>query len=354
MAVKTKAGEKGSLSKQYGGVHAGGWVDLFPKAWIPYIQLCRLSPPAGLLLIFFPHLFGAIHAGTTHHLPINEVARVSVLLLGGSFLVNNAGHAWNDLVDADIDAKIARTRTRPIPRGAVSKTAAFLFTVSQAIGALMFLLPLPMDAGIAALASSLATVYYPFAKRHFPAPQLILGFCLTWGIMVGSAGVGVPAPWTDPSTVYLFIASALWVIIYDTIYAHQDLADDLKIGVKSTAVMFGEWARPALWLLWASMSASFVASGLYGELGLGYYAVSVPGAVLSIGVMVAKVDLKDPASCWAWFSQGIVTGAVIASGLLGEYLLRSLSLEYPNFEFVAQAQMLWNAVREQGPDFVRS
>ncbi|KAK4222536.1 UbiA prenyltransferase family-domain-containing protein, partial [Podospora fimiseda] len=312
----------GTLSKQYGGIHAGGWVDLFPKSWIPYIQLCRLSPPAGLILIFFPHLFGALHAGATRNLPIDEVARVSALLVGGSFFYNNAGHAWNDLVDADIDSKIERTRKRPIPRGDVSKTAAFIFSASQALGCLIFLFPMPIDAAMAALATFLATTYYPYAKRHFPAPQLVLGFCLTWGVMVGSAGAGVPAPWTDPSTLYLFVGSALWVIIYDTIYAHQDLVDDLKLGVKSTAVLFGRWSRAALWFLWAIMSASFVASGVYGGLGFPYYAISVPGAVMSIGIMIASVDLKDPASCWAWFTQGTNTGALIAGGLVGEYLLR--------------------------------
>ncbi|KAM7203268.1 UbiA prenyltransferase family domain containing protein [Rhypophila sp. PSN 637] len=325
MSVKANGGERGTLSQQYGGVHAGGWVDLFPESWIPFIQLSRLSPPAGLFLIYFPHFFGAIHAANIHDITILETARISLLLLGGSFFCNNASHAWNDLMDADIDAKIARTHTRPIPRGAISKRAALLFAGSQAIGAAIFLFPLPLDASIAALYTIIGTIYYPFAKRHFPAPQLVLGFCLTWGIMVGSAATGFSAPWADPSTIFLFVASALWVVIYDTIYAHQDLADDLKIGVKSTAVMLGGNSRPALWLLFAGMTASLVTSGRYGEFGFAYYAISVGGAILSIGAMVAKVDLKDPASCWAWFSQGFwVTGAAIASGLVGEYTVRGV------------------------------
>ncbi|KAK3685172.1 UbiA prenyltransferase family-domain-containing protein [Podospora appendiculata] len=314
-----------ALSQQYGGLHAGSWVDLLPASWIPYVQLSRLSPPVGFFLIVFPHLFGVMHAACVHgHGGIEHAARVSLLLVGGSFFCNNASHAWNDLVDAPIDAQIARTKMRPIPRGAISRRAALVFAISQAVGAAVSLLGLPHDTGFVVLPNVLATAYYPFAKRHTHLAQLVLGVCLTWGVMVGSSAMGVDQPWRDPSTVWLLVGSILWVVIFDTIYAHQDLADDIRVGVKSTAVLFGSLARAMLWFLGGGMVAALTASGYYGHMGPAYYALTVGGCAVSVGAMLAKVDLGDPASCWMWFSQGFwATGAAIASGLLVEFGLQS-------------------------------
>ncbi|KAH6701363.1 UbiA prenyltransferase family-domain-containing protein [Leptodontidium sp. MPI-SDFR-AT-0119] len=315
---------KDGLSRQYGGVHAGGWVNLLPSSWVPYVQLSRLSPPAGFFLIYFPHFFGVMHAAKAHDISVFEATRVCLLLLTGSFFCNNASHAWNDLVDAPIDKMIARTKTRPIPRGAITPRAAFVFTVSQALGAASILLLLPTDTAMVTIPTIIGTTYYPFAKRHIHVPQLVLGFCLTWGIMVGSSAVGVAKPWTDPSTVFLLVASILWVVIFDTIYAHQDLVGDMKIGVKSMAVLFRNHAKALLWTLYLGMSTSLVASGYYGQMGIPYYALTVLGCVLSVGTMIIKVDLKSPASCWLWFSQGFwLTGLAISGGLLADYVFQN-------------------------------
>ncbi|KAG7291433.1 hypothetical protein NEMBOFW57_001452 [Staphylotrichum longicolle] len=315
-----------ALSTQYGGFHAkGSWVDLLPASWVPYVQLCRLSPPAGLFLIYFPPVFGVLHAAATHHRPLSEVVHACVVLLCASFFGNNAAHAWNDLVDAQIDARIERTRTRPIPRGAIAPEAAFIFAVTQLlclVSTLVLFLP-ATNAALAAAPALAATVYYPYAKRHTHLPQVVLGFCLTWSIMVGGCAAGVPAPWAEPSTQYLLGASILWVVIFDTVYAHQDLVDDVRVGVKSTAVLLRKRrgaARGALWVLLAGMTLALVASGRHASFRLPYYVLSVGGCAASVGAMVARVDLQDPASCWSWFSKGFwLTGLVISGGLLAEY-----------------------------------
>lgn len=315
---------KGSLSQQYGGVHSARWVDYLPARCIPYIQLCRLSPPTAFFLIFFPHFFGVLHAASVHTYPISKVTRTSLLLLGGSFFFSNASHAWNDLIDAPIDKMIARTRTRPIPRGDITPLAAAIFTIIQALAAASFLFFLPRETTIIVVPTIIGTTYYPFAKRHTHFPQLVLGFCLTWGIMVGSSAMGVSKPWTDTSTIYLLLASILWVIIFDTIYAYQDLADDIKIGVKSTAVLFRNYAKLFLWVLYLGMVASVFASGYFGGMGILYYTLAVGGCAVSVGGMVIFVDLNDSESCWIWFSQGFwLTGATIACGLMTEYILHS-------------------------------
>ena len=317
----TNVKSQASLSKQYGGVHVGGWVDYLPSSVVPYIQLCRLSPPAAFFIIFFPHFFGVVHAASVQKSSIEEVVRVSLILLGGSFFCNNASHAWNDLVDAPLDKLVARTCTRPIPRGAITPRAAFIFTCVQALAAASFLLFLPSSISLAAVPNIIGTTYYPFAKRHTHFPQVVLGFCLTWGIMIGSAAMGVSEPWTDKSTLSLFLASILWVIIFDTVYAHQDLEDDLRVGVKSTAVLLHNYARTFLVVLYLGMSACLFACGYYAGMGMAFFSITVGGCFLSVGAMVIFVDLKDPASCWSWFSQGFwMTGVAISGGLLAEYI----------------------------------
>lgn len=311
-----------SLPTQYGGIHSGSWVDRLPSAVIPYVQLCRLSPPAAFFLIFFPHFFGILHAASAQGSSLAHMWRVTQLFLLGSFFCNNASHAWNDLVDAPIDAQIERTKMRPIPRGAISRSAAFAFTVSQALAAAATLFFLPKDTAMSTIPTIIGTTYYPFAKRHTNFAQFVLGFCLTWGIMVGASGMGIKEPWQDASTMSLLGASILWVIIFDTIYAHQDLQDDLRVGVKSFAVLCHGFAKPLLWALTLCMSALLVYSGLAAEMGYSYFLITVCGCVTSVGAMVTQVDLKDPADCWWWFSCGFwFTACAIATGLAGEYVL---------------------------------
>lgn len=318
---------KESLSQHYGGVHAGGWVDFLPSSWIPYIQLARLSPPAALFLIYFPHFFGLLHAANTHRDSVADVdvIRTSLLLFGGSFFFSNAAHGWNDLIDAPIDRLIARTRNRPIARGAISPRAAFIFTASQACGAASFLLFFPNTTAvfISTIPTIIGTTYYPWSKRHTYFPQVLLGFCLAWGIMVGCSALGINEPWKDVSTVCLLLASIIWTVIYDTIYASQDYSDDIEVGVKSIAVLFSNRTKILLWVLLACMVALLISFGILADMGPQYFVISVGGCVCSLGSMIANVELKSQSSCWWWFSIGFwFTGGSIALGLLSEYLLR--------------------------------
>lgn len=303
--------------KQYGGIHDGDWVDQLPPSWIPYVQLSRLSPPAGFIIIVFPHLTGVLYAAFVKRSSSLEALQKFLILLGGCFFCNNASHAWNDLIDADIDRQVQRTQLRPVARGSISSRAAFIFSVTQAIPAAAFLLLLPTSATLNAIPTILATLYYPYAKRHINLPQVILGICLSGGIMVGSSSMGIENPWLDVSAVSLYLASVLWVVIFDTIYAHQDLADDVRLGVKSTAVLLAGNARGALWALFSCMLASLLAAGHYANLPPLYYLVSIGSTALAVGRTITYVDLEDSASCWSWFAGGFCfTGATIAGGLL--------------------------------------
>ena len=326
-----------SRSHQYGGNHKSGWLASLPDSWLPYVQLARLSPPAGLFLIYFPHIFGILHAAILQRSPLPHVLQTSGLMFGGSFFVSNAIHIWNDLIDAPLDALVERTRNRPIPRKAVSPSAALVFTATQAIGAALFLPYLPystVQSALYALPSILGWTYYPWAKRHTNFPQLVLGICLAWGIVMGSLAIGLEPfaigmlgsgskPNVEYSTLCLFLASILWTMIYDTIYAHLDLKDDIKAGVKSLAVLYRDSTKSLLWQLLALMTALLVTCGTLSEMGMLYYLVAVGGALASLGLMIANVDLKNPESCWWWFGNGFwFAGGSIAGGLLAEYLSR--------------------------------
>jgi 4-hydroxybenzoate polyprenyltransferase len=324
-----------SVGDHYGGNQKSGWLSILPDAWLPYVQLARLSPPAGLFLIYFPHIFGILHAAILQHTPPSFLFQTSALMFGGSFFVSNAIHIWNDLIDAPLDALVERTRNRPVPRGAVSPFAATVFTATQAIGAALFLpylTPNSLQSILYALPSILGWTYYPWAKRHTSFPQIVLGFCLAWGVVMGSLAMGLEpfgvgalglrsrshVHW---STLCLFLANILWTMIYDTVYAYLDLEDDRKAGIKSMAVRYHDRLKPLLWQLLALKTLLLLACGWLSEMGLAYYSIAVGGAAMALGLMIAKVELKSAASCWWWFSHGFwFAGGALSGGLLVEYL----------------------------------
>lgn len=325
-----------SLAHHYSGNQKSSWVAFLPRSWLPYVQLARLSPPVGLFLIFFPHIFGILYAAILQQSPPLQLLQTSATVFCGSFFVSNAIHTWNDLVDAPLDARVERTRNRPIPRGAVSPVAALVFTITQAIGAMILLEYLSFKfirSALFALPSMIAWTYYPWAKVHTNFPQFVLGICLAWGILMGSLAIGIE-PFAiettrngvrvrlDYSILCLFWASVLWTMIYDTIYAHLDLEDDIKVGIKSMAVLFRDRTRPVLWQLLTCEAVMLYACGTLNGMGVLYY-IGVGGAIVSLGMMIARVDLKNSESCWWWFSSGFwFAGGFISTGLFMEYTQR--------------------------------
>ncbi|KAI1746061.1 hypothetical protein F4680DRAFT_9222 [Xylaria scruposa] len=172
------------LAQQYGGNHAGGWVDRLPASWVPYVQLARLSPPAALFLIYFPHFFGIILAALIQRSPASDVLKAGLIMFGGSFFFSNAAHGWNDLVDAPIDQSISRTSKRPIPRGAITPRAALVFTLTQGVGAALFLLLMPSGTAIYAVPKDHLLPLGQAAHQFRPArSRLVLGLGNRHGIL---------------------------------------------------------------------------------------------------------------------------------------------------------------------------
>src|SRR5881392_1570402 len=221
----------------------GNWVDTHAPPWSrPYLRLSRLDRPIGSWLLLMPCWWSAaLSAGIAHD--IKPLPLTIALFLIGAFAMRGAGCTWNDITDRDLDAKVERTRSRPIPAGQVSVTQAFVFLVAQALVGLAVLLQFNRFAVATGIASLVIVAVYPFMKRITWWPQVVLGLAFSWGALMGFA---VTFGRLDLTAFVLYAGSIAWVIGYDTIYAHQDAEDDALIGIKSTARLFGDRTYQAL------------------------------------------------------------------------------------------------------------
>jgi 4-hydroxybenzoate polyprenyltransferase len=291
-----------------------GWVDGAPRAVQPWLRLARLDRPIGAWLLFLPCVFG-LELGVAIEGPAVPPAQrlwLLVLFAIGSLVMRGAGCTYNDIVDRDIDASVARTRGRPIPSGAISVTGAWLFLAAQCAAGLLVLLQLNLYSIVLGASSLVLIAIYPFMKRVTWWPQAWLGLTFNWGALVGFASItgrlSLPA--------YLLYAGCFfWTLGYDTIYAHQDKDDDALIGVKSTARLFGEGSRIWIAAFYAAAMALIGAAAFeanLGELGL---LLLVPAA-LHLGWQVVALRANEPDTCLRLFRANRDTGLLIAAGLV--------------------------------------
>ena len=222
----------------------GNWVDrLAPAAWQPYLRLMRFDRPIGAWLLLFPCWWGQALAelslGRAYPSPF-----LIGLFLAGAFIMRGAGCTYNDIVDRDYDASVARTAARPIPSGQVSVAQAWVFLILLCLAGLAILVQLNAFTIVLGASSLLLIAVYPFAKRFTYWPQVVLGLTFKWGALVGWAAVTGSL---SLAPVVLYAGCVLWTIGYDTIYAHQDKDDDAAVGLKSTALRFG--AATQRWLV---------------------------------------------------------------------------------------------------------
>lgn len=224
---------------------AGNWVDRWaPSATRPYLRLSRADRPIGTWLLFLPCLWGLglamLADGQANLFDLWLVIGAGL----GAFLMRGAGCTWNDITDRDIDAQVARTRSRPIPSGQVGVRAALGWMLVQTLISLLILLTFPNIAIVLGFVSIIPVLIYPFAKRFTWWPQVFLGIAFNWGALLVWAAHAGSLSWTP---VIIYLAGISWTLFYDTIYAHQDTEDDALIGVKSTARLFGDktpqWLR---------------------------------------------------------------------------------------------------------------
>src|SRR6266568_6205069 len=295
----------------------GNWVDHLAPAWTrPYLRLARLDRPIGSWLLLLPCWWSvalaAVHA--------RDGVNVGHLLLFfvGAFAMRGAGCTWNDIVDRDLDARVERTRSRPIPSGQVSVAAAAAFLVLQALVGLAVLLQLNPFTIVVGLASLLVVAVYPFMKRVTYWPQIGLGFAFSWGALMGW-----PATFgrLDPPALLLYAGSIAWVIGYDTIYAHQDREDDALIGIKSTALLFGPRTKPMLALFYAIAVILIGAGGLTAGGGL-VFALGLFAFASHLAWQIVRLDIADPDNCLAVFKSDRDAGLILFAGLVLQTVVR--------------------------------
>src|ERR1041384_5711539 len=221
----------------------GNGVDTPAPSWSrPYLRISRFDRPIGSWLLLMPCWWSAaLAAGIAHD--VSQLPLVIVLFFVGAFVMRGAGCAWNDITDRDLDARVERTRSRPLPAGQISVTQAFAFLVLQALIGLAVLLQFNRFVIMTGIASLIIVAVYPFMKRITWWPQVVLGLAFSWGALMGFA---VTLGRIDLTAFALYAGSISWVIGYDTIYAHQDAEDDALIGIKSTARLFGARTHRAL------------------------------------------------------------------------------------------------------------
>lgn len=309
-----------------------GFLSTLPSSWVPYAELMRLEKPAGLYAFYFPYIIGICYAAcTADEAPSFErVVFLAGLFLVGSVVLRGAACAWNDNIDQDFDRKVTRCCNRPIARGAVSTTQGHLFTAALTITGLPLFARLSPNCVYHAVPITILFALYPFAKRVTYYPQVVLGFPFAWAIFLCCAALNVD-PFSARSvipTTSLFAANVLWTIIYDTIYAHQDIRDDVDAGVKSMAVRFADSTKILAATLAAAQVALLVVTGWQAGLPSVYFVGSCGGASVALASMIVLVDLEEPASCAWWFEWGFwFVGGSVVVGLFGAYAERSAGLD---------------------------
>ena len=290
----------------------GNWVDTHAPQWSrPYLRLSRLDRPIGSWLLLIPCWWSAALAarvaGEIGQLPLDIV-----LFFIGAFAMRGAGCTWNDITDRDLDARVERTRSRPIPAGQVSVPAAMVFLVAQALVGLVVLLQFNRFAVGTGIASLIIVAIYPFMKRITWWPQIVLGLAFSWGALMGFA---VTLGRIDATALALYAGSIAWVIGYDTIYAHQDAEDDALIGIKSTALLFGEHTHQALILFYSSavilIGVALYLAGVRWPAWIGLVAFAA-----NLAWQIRRLKIDDSALCKRLFYSNRDAGFLLFAGLL--------------------------------------
>src|SRR5262245_26373235 len=291
----------------------GNWVDSYAPVWLrPYLRLARLDRPIGSWLLLIPCWWSlglaAMHAGA----PINIWH--AVLFFIGAFAMRGAGCTWNDIVDRDLDAKVERTRSRPIPAGQVSVKAAVVFLVVQALVGLAVLLQFNGFTIWTGIASLGIVAVYPFMKRVTYWPQIVLGLAFSWGALMGWPATFGRLDW---QVLVLYAGATAWVIGYDTIYAHQDREDDALIGIKSTAILFGERTKPILAMFYTLAVILIALAGWSAGAGI-VFSLGLFAFAAHLSWQMRRLDIADPANCLAVFKSNRDAGLILFAALMIE------------------------------------
>jgi 4-hydroxybenzoate polyprenyltransferase len=297
------------------------WVDkVLPESLQPYARLARMDKPIGTWLLLWPCWWSTALAASPGTLPDMSL----LTLFGvGAFVMRGAGCTINDMWDSDLDQKVARTATRPLASGALSQQSALAFLALQLSTGLGVLVSLPhtMYCFQLGAASLPLVVLYPLMKRYTNYPQVVLGLTFNWGALMGYAAVHGSLDY--PTVIPLYLSGVAWTMVYDTLYAHQDKVDDQKLGIKSTALTFGDQkTKPILHGFAIATYASWLAAGYYGDVAsLPFYA-GITGAYGHLLWQIETADLEDPQNLGDRFRSNHTVGAIVFGSIVAGNLMQ--------------------------------
>ena len=285
-----------------------------PPGLRPYLRIARHDRPIGIWLLLFPCWWSiALASGAEGRLPPLDLM---ILFAIGAVVMRGAGCTINDIADREIDARVARTATRPLPSGQVSPLRALVFLALQLLAGLLVLLQLNGVSIWLGIASLIPVAVYPFMKRVTYWPQAWLGLTFNWGALMGWAAVTGGLGWP---ALLLYLGGIVWTLGYDTVYAHQDKEDDALIGVKSTALMFGAATKTWVAAFYAAAAVLFLAAGLAAGLGP-WLLPGIAAIALLFAWQIRDLSLDDPRDCLIKFRNNRWVGWL----LLATFVVASL------------------------------
>lgn len=275
------------------------------KIWL-LINLARLNNPIGIFLLLFPCLLGITIASDQINLEI------FTLFTLGAITMRSAGCIINDIIDRNLDKKTVRTKDRPLANEQLTLKEAYYFLLFLLIIGLLILIKLNQIVIILGLAIIPLIVLYPYMKRITYFPQLFLGIIFNWGVLMGYASIKNTL---DPEIFFLYAACIFWTIGYDTIYAHQDKKTDVKIGIKSTAILFGKKTKLCLCMLYLLMILNLVSTGIVFQLTSSFYLITT---VIFLHLMwqIYTLEINDPKNCLSRFKSNRWVGLAMLAAII--------------------------------------
>ena len=307
-----------------------GLLSYLPKPWVPYAELLRLTRPIGIIIIHCPFLLGTLFAVAISSFlsPLHTLLITEIKLFAATVFLKGACVAYNDFADREIDGNIARTQLRPLARKAISPFAASMVVLVQASIWLAILIWIFALSLLYAIPSLGLAAFYLYSKRVTDFTPVVLGLTMAWGVFIGSTAMDVDIitlavyeHQTTPAValVCLYFCCATWTTIYECVYAYQDILDDQKYGVRSMAVRLGNRGKYVLSVLAVLQVCLYACMGKLLNAAAWTFAGSCFWMSVSLGIMIWRVDLKQPDHCWWWFANGtwLVGGSMIA-GLVSQ------------------------------------
>ena len=276
-----------------------------------YIHLMRLNRPIGIFLLLWPTLWALFIA--SHGAPSIQHL---IIFIFGTVLMRSAGCVANDILDRKFDSFVTRTKLRPLANQTIPVKNAIFLLITLLMGALICVLFLNHEAFYFSLIALFLALTYPLTKRFFVMPQAYLGLSFGMGIPMAFVAHEISLSMT---TWLLFLANLFWAIAYDTLYAVTDKNDDLKIGIRSSAIWFGDFVKEAIVLSYTCMMVCLVWIGLLEHFSWVFY-VFIGLSLIFIGFLYRQIKTMDPEACFAAFLSNNYLGGLIFLGVFFHYL----------------------------------